>query len=91
MAAKASRQIGRRLAAAPRRRSLLVRLLVGLLILVLVFPPLWVGVYRFVPPPITPLMIIRLAEGRGLDYRWRPLGEISPALVQAAVAGEDAR
>ena len=91
MAAKASRQIGRRLAPAPPRRNLLVRLLVGLLIFVLVVPPLWVAVYRFVPPPITPLMIIRLAGGRGLDYRWRPLREISPALVQAAVAGEDAR
>ena len=91
MAAKTSRQIGRRLAPAAPRRNWLVRLLAGLLIFVLVFPPLWVGVYRFVPPPITPLMIIRMAEGRGLDYRWRPLRDISPALVQAAVAGEDAR
>ena len=91
MAAKTSRQIGRRLAPAGPRRSLLVRILIGLLILVVAVPPLWVGVYRFVPPPITPLMIIRAAEGRGLDYRWRPLREISPALVQAAVAGEDAR
>ena len=91
MAAKTSRQIGRRLAPPGPRTSLLVRILIGLLILVVAVPPLWVGVYRFVPPPITPLMIIRGAEGRGLDYRWRPLREISPALVQAAVAGEDAR
>ena len=67
------------------------RILIGLLIFVLVFPPLWVGVYRFLPPPITPLMLIRSAQGKGLDYRWRPLSQISPALVQAAVAGEDAR
>ena len=66
-------------------------MLVALLIFVLVFPPLWVGVYRFLPPPVTPLMLIRLAQGRGLDYQWRPLSQISPALVQAAVAGEDAR
>ena len=90
MAAK-PRQIGRRLAPAGPRRNLWVRLLIGLLVFVVAFPPLWVGVYRFVPPPITPLMIIRTADGRGLDYRWRPLREISPALVQAAVGGEDAR
>jgi monofunctional biosynthetic peptidoglycan transglycosylase len=72
-------------------RPLWVRILVGLLIVLLVGPPLWVAVYRFLPPPITPLMVIRMAQGKGLDYRWRPLSEISPALVQAAVAGEDAR
>ena len=61
------------------------------MVLAVAEPPAWVGIYRFVPPPITPLMIIRLTQGRGLDYRWRPLSQISPALVQAAVAGEDAR
>ena len=91
MAARASRQVGRRRTPAGPRRSPWIRILVGLLIFVLVFPPLWVGVYRLLPPPITPLMLIRLTQGRGLDYRWRPLSQISPALVQAAVAGEDAR
>ncbi len=61
-----------------------------LLIVVVGGPILTVLAYRFVPPPVTPLMLIRLGEGRGLDYRWRPLGRISPALVQAAVAAEDA-
>ena len=93
--AKTSRQVGKGpLASAGRawkRRGWFGRLLIGLLIFVLVFPPLWVVVYRFVPPPVTPLMLLRLGEGRGLDYRWRSLNEISPALVQAAVAGEDAR
>jgi monofunctional biosynthetic peptidoglycan transglycosylase len=36
-------------------------------------------------------MVVRAAEGRGWEYRWRPIGKISPALVQAAVASEDAR
>ena len=79
-------------APAPRRRrrdSLIGRLIIGLLILVLVLPPAWVGVYRFAPPPVTPLMLIRLGQGQGLDYQWRPLSQISPALVQAAVAAED--
>ena len=88
--------VGRRLSSgwtrtAGPRAPLWRRILVWLLIVVLVGPPLWAVVYRFLPPPITPLMVIRMAQGKGLDYRWRPLSQISPALVQAAVAGEDAR
>jgi monofunctional biosynthetic peptidoglycan transglycosylase len=45
---------------------------------------------RFVPPPVTFLMVTRLIEGEGLDYRWRSLDRISPRLVQAVIASEDA-
>jgi monofunctional biosynthetic peptidoglycan transglycosylase len=44
---------------------------------------------RFVPPPLTFLMVTRLIEGEGLDYRWRSLDRISPRLVQAVIASED--
>jgi monofunctional biosynthetic peptidoglycan transglycosylase len=47
--------------------------------------------YKFVPPPFTILMVQRLFEGKGWDYRWRSINRISPALVQAAIAAEDAR
>lgn len=54
-------------------------------------------IFRFVPIPVTPLMLIRLAE-QGLDGRplrldktWRPLERISPALAQAVIASEDQR
>ncbi|MDR3508351.1 MAG: monofunctional biosynthetic peptidoglycan transglycosylase [Caulobacteraceae bacterium] len=67
------------------------RLLLSVLLAIVILPPLSVVAYRFIPPPVTILMIIRLVQGYGLDYRWRPLKEISPALVQAAVASEDAR
>ncbi len=50
-----------------------------------------VAVLRFVPPPVTLLMLERLAEGRGLDKSWRPLDRIAPALPLAVVAAEDAR
>lgn len=60
-------------------------------LLTVAFPVGLTLVYRFVPPPVTILMIQRLFEGKGLDYRWRPLRKISPALVQAAIASEDAR
>ncbi len=54
-------------------------------------PPAQVAVTRLVPPPPTALMLIRLAQGRGYDQRWRPLSAISPALARAVVAAEDAR
>jgi monofunctional biosynthetic peptidoglycan transglycosylase len=60
-------------------------------VLAIVAPPASVVLYRFVPPPITVLMIERLFEGRGMDYRWRPIERISPALQQAVIASEDQR
>ena len=78
----------------PVRRGfgrLLGRLVVLIVIVAVFAPPLGALIYRVVPPPITVLMIERLFQGQGLDYRWRPLSEISPALPRAAVAAEDAR
>jgi monofunctional biosynthetic peptidoglycan transglycosylase len=48
-----------------------------------------VALYREVPPPATPLMLIRSVEGRGLTKSWRPLDAISPHLIRAVLAGED--
>ena len=47
--------------------------------------------YRFVAPPVSSLMLIRALGGAPVDYRWVPLEEISPYLVRAVVASEDAR
>ncbi len=46
--------------------------------------------FRFVPPPVTPLMLIRLAHGYGLHRDWRDLGRISPNLRRSVIASEDA-
>lgn len=45
-------------------------------------------VYRFVDPPLTPLMVVRHA---GIAKRWIPLDAMSPALLRAVIAAEDAR
>ena len=66
-------------------------LLVTILAVLLIGPVLAVIVYRFVPPPITILMIERSIQGQGLDHRWLPLSRMSPALPRAAIAAEDAR
>src|SRR5437868_6787631 len=50
-----------------------------------------VALYRALPPPVTPLMLIRRVEGYGIDKSWRRLDKISPHLIRAAMAGEDAR
>ena len=67
----------------------LVRLFSGVLIVVLILPPVLALVYTFVAPPITILMIERLVQGRGLDYRWVPLARIVLAMTRAVIASED--
>lgn len=77
------------------KRGWFSRLFRALVTLVLIFgfigPVLVTALYRFVPPPLTYLMVERAIEGRGFDRRWKSLDEISPALVRAAIAAEDAR
>jgi monofunctional biosynthetic peptidoglycan transglycosylase len=67
------------------------KIILALVVIGFIVPVSLTLIYRFLPPPITILMIQRSIEGKGLDYRWRPLRKISPALAQAAIAGEDAR
>jgi len=67
------------------RRCLLVVLLAAA-----VGPPLIVLVYRFLPPPITILMVERSIQGHGIDHRWTPISHIAPAMTRAVVASEDA-
>ena len=66
-------------------------ILVRLALVALLAPPLILLLYRVVPPPVTPLMLIRLGQGEALHKEWRPLGEIAPVLAAAVVAAEDNR
>ena len=61
------------------------------LLLALGLPIIAVALYRFVPPPVTPLMLIRAATGTPIRQHWIPLAQISPSLVRAVVGSEDAR
>jgi len=45
--------------------------------------------FRFVPVPLTPLMLIRAVEGHGLRKDWVPYARIAPALAHAVIAAED--
>jgi monofunctional glycosyltransferase len=71
-----------------RVRAVLRKLAVAAAVLLLA-PLVLIVVYRFAAPAGTPLMLIRLAQGEGLSWSWRPLERIAPALARAAIAGED--
>jgi monofunctional biosynthetic peptidoglycan transglycosylase len=78
----------------PRRGlGLFERILRAVLLVVVVFglvgPLAVVTIYRFVPPPLTFLMVERVFQGHGFDRRWVPLSAISPRLVGAVIASED--
>ena len=53
--------------------------------------------YRFVDPPLTPLMIIRPLEGLGngtfvgIDKEWISIDEVDPDVLKSVIAAEDAR
>jgi len=81
--------VRRRTAKAPRFG--LRRLILILLLLSLLGPPIWVAIYRVVAPPITILMIERMVQGHGLDRRWVPIRDMSPAMVRSVIASEDSR
>lgn len=48
-------------------------------------------VYGFFNPPLSALMLIRMAGGQTIDQRWVPIEGISPNLVRAVISSEDAR
>ena len=65
------------------------RLLLGVILALVLLPTLLIVVYKFVDPPITPLMVIRLFEGESLDKTWVPLDRISSHLVKSVISAED--
>ncbi len=66
------------------------RPLLTLFLLLLLLGSSGLVLQRFLPIPATFLMTTRAIEGEGWDYRWRSLDDISPRLVQAVIASEDA-
>lgn len=79
-------------AASRRTRSgRLIRVLLRALLVLLLLPVPIILIYRFVPPPVTPLMLIRAAEGEPIRRQWEPLSRIAPDLPRAVIASEDTR
>jgi monofunctional biosynthetic peptidoglycan transglycosylase len=73
-----------------RRFTYLIGKLVLLALLIFVGLPVGTAtLYRYVAPPVTPLMIIRYIGGEDLEKHWTPLGQISRHARYAVIAAED--
>jgi monofunctional biosynthetic peptidoglycan transglycosylase len=68
-----------------RARRVASRIALGLL----VGPLTPILLFRFLPVPLTPLMVVRLLQGYGLHHEWVAYDRIAPALAHAVVASED--
>lgn len=79
----------------------LLKILMWLLLIFVGSTVFAVGVYRFVPVKVTPLMLIRAVNPVGTDkqkarerdwrHHWVPLDEMSKWMPKAVVASEDSR
>jgi monofunctional biosynthetic peptidoglycan transglycosylase len=69
----------------------LLRLLLKVAFWFVLVTVLWVGLYRFVPPPITVTMLGDVVHGHGATKDWMSLSEMDLDMPRAAIAGEDAR
>ncbi len=67
------------------------KLLRTVLSILLLGPPALILIFRFVPVPMTSLMLIRLAQGYTLHHEWVPYRRIAPSLPRAVIASEDDR
>jgi monofunctional glycosyltransferase len=73
-----------------RRKTWFRAVLIALAVLTLL-PIGGVLMVAVFPPAPTILMLRQAVRGEGMDYQWRGLNRISPNLVNAAIAAEDAR
>ena len=73
----------------PRRSPGWRRWVVRAVLALLLLPLGPILAYCFVPPPVTPLMLIRALQGHEMRQDWVPLSSIAPALAESVVAAED--
>jgi monofunctional biosynthetic peptidoglycan transglycosylase len=52
-------------------------------------PHALIAVYAIVPPPVTPLMVMRFIDGAKLRKTWVPLRAVSAHVPKAVIASED--
>jgi monofunctional biosynthetic peptidoglycan transglycosylase len=62
-----------------------------MMVLILAIPLSLLPIYGVVDPPVTTVMFWKWLGGAEIEKRWVDLEEISPNLVRAVIASEDAR
>ena len=70
-----------------RGRSWLWKLLFAIFVLLVPAPIILILIFRFLPIPGTPEMLVSLVQGKGASYAWT--SDISPRLERAVIAAED--
>jgi monofunctional glycosyltransferase len=73
------------------RAAWLSRIVLLLLDVTVVLPVGLILFFRFVPPPITPLMLTTWLADGPIEHRWVPLEAMSPNLIRAVIASEDGK
>jgi monofunctional biosynthetic peptidoglycan transglycosylase len=71
--------------------SLVRRTLLFLCLGPVIVVALHVAIFRVLPVPLTPLMVIRWTQDHPIDKDWVDLTEISPHVARAVIAAEDNR
>jgi monofunctional glycosyltransferase len=74
-----------------KRYGLFITTISVLFIAFVLAPVTWAAVYLFVDPPSTLLMMQRAAEGQTIRHTPVPINRMSPHIVRAVIAAEDAR
>jgi len=73
-----------------KRYGLLMTAFTVVFIAFVLAPVTWAGAYLFFDPPSTVLMMQRAAEGQTIRHYPVPLNRMSPHIVRAVIAAEDA-
>ena len=71
------------------RTPWLRRIFAVLFALFVALPVVFLLIFRFVPIPFTPEMIVPLVKGEGVRNHWVAHRDIAPALTRAVIASED--
>lgn len=72
------------------RPNWFLRIIAAGVVVGIILPILWVLIYGIVEAPTTILMAQRAGQGESISHRTMPLTRISPHLVRAVIAAEDA-
>jgi monofunctional glycosyltransferase len=57
--------------------------------IVMAAPVALIALYAIVPPPITPLMVLRWSDGAAVRKQWVPLDRVAAPAPRAVIASED--
>lgn len=82
---------GRSASYSPDRRRRWLRLALRIVAGLALFWLALIVLYRWVDPPLTPLMLLRLPTAGKIDRHFVPIGKIAMALQHAVIASEDNR